>query len=91
MPSNNSRVGIELLSKRSGVTNEHIRAVFESITTLLEEGRSVTISGFGRFEPRFNEPRKINSPVIPAETMVKRRRKVRFVMSETLRKKWILN
>jgi len=85
-----SRVGLEVLTKRSGVSTEQIKAVFDTMTTLLEEGRSVTIPKFGRFEPRFTEPREISSPIIPDGTKVLRRRKLRFSMSESLRSRWVL-
>jgi nucleoid DNA-binding protein len=85
-----TRVGLEVLSKRSGVSSESIQALFTTIVTLLEEGRRVTIPRFGAFQPAFTEPREISSPVIPKGTRVKRRRKVKFSMSESLREKWVL-
>ena len=85
-----SRVGLEVLAKRSGTSTEQIKAVFDTITTLLEEGRSVTIPKFGKFEPRFTEPREINSPIIPDGAKVQRRRKIKFGMSESLRERWVL-
>jgi nucleoid DNA-binding protein len=88
---NSSRIGVELLSKRSGVSTEAINAVFETMVTLLEEGRAVTIVNFGRFEPRFQDTRKVKSPVIPEGSEVKRRRRIRFTMSNSLRESWVLS
>lgn len=91
MSASSTRVGLELLAKRSGQSTEAIRATFDTIIAMVEEGRSVTIPGFGRFEPSFTEPRTVKSPVLPGgEAPAPRRRKVKFAMSEALRNKWVL-
>jgi len=90
MAASSDRIGLEVLARRSGVEPAQLRAVFESIISLLEEGRRITVPDFGSFRPAFTEPRPITSPIIPAGSAVVRRRKIKFAMSESLRKKWVL-
>lgn len=86
-----SKVGVVVLSRRSGLASTDITKLFETIKTLLEEGREVQIQGFGKFQPRITTPRSVVSPVLPeGEARVARRRKIRFVMSKVLREEWIL-
>jgi nucleoid DNA-binding protein len=84
-------VGIEEFSKRCRLPVETVRAVFDTVVVMLEEGRAITIQNFGRFEPSFQEPRTVTSPALPGgQARAPRRRRIRFLISPTLRQSWIM-
>lgn len=89
MPKQN--VGLEVFAKRCQFSKETVRQVFDTLVTMLEEGHSITIQNFGKFEPSYQTPRTVRSPALPGgEAQAVRRRRVRFILSPSLRKRWIM-
>ncbi len=81
--------GLKDISKKSGVTVDDIRSVFDAVTVTIAEGNSVKIPTFGTFAPKIEEPRTIKSSILPnGEAKTPRRRVIRYKMSDKLREDW---
>ena len=81
--------GIKKLARRAGLQTDDVRSVFDALTVTLAEGESVRVPNFGTFSPQIQEPRTVNSPVLPEGAATSPRRKIiRFKMSLALREDW---
>ena len=81
--------GIKNLARRAGLQTDDVQSVFDALTVLLSTGEDIRIPNFGTFQAKVQEPRKINSPVLPdGEVTSPRRRVIRFRMSSNLRNDW---
>lgn len=84
--------GIEVLSRRSGVSKENIADVFKAVKDLIEEGDKVAIRAFGTFKPGLKAESSISSPVLKdGNAKVPARRVMKFHMADTLKKEWVFN
>ena len=75
--------------ERVGVTKkeaaEFVEAVFETMKETLEDGNSIKVSGFGKFEIRQKGERVGRNPRTGVETMIPQRKVLRFKVSQVLK------
>ena len=75
--------------ERVGVTKkeaaEFVEAVFETMKETLEDGDSIKVSGFGKFEIRQKGERVGRNPRTGVEIMIPRRKVLRFKVSQVLK------
>ncbi len=75
--------------ERVGVTkkeaSDYVEAVFETMKETLEDGDSIKVSGFGKFEVRQKGERVGRNPRTGVEIMIPERKVLRFKVSQVLK------
>jgi integration host factor subunit alpha len=80
---------VEVVYERTGVSKkeatEYVEAVFETMKETLESGKSIKVSGFGKFEVREKGKRIGRNPRTGVEIEIPERRVLRFKVSQVLK------
>lgn len=82
---------IEELRQRAGLSSREagllVDGLLESISLQLEKGGVVSLSGFGRFEPKLTPARPGRNPATGEEVMIPERLRPVFTLSRAVRGK----